>query len=165
MKLMHLDVASDWNWSDGYMPDVRRILLENAALFVGIEAADELHDQQMATDIVITAREVHVAVRLRRAVYTFRDLTIRSERASGASTELAKIRQGYSDYYLYGWTKGNRIQDWMLVNMHRLRTSGLLGQDVRVIQNRDYRTSFIAIPYEALKKYGCIANACIGGKD
>lgn len=157
---MNLDTAWDWTWSDGFLPEVRRILGMNALYLLEVAVASAQQDMKQATDMLVTVSgSIAVAVRLRRPVYNHRDLTIRAIRSSGATTELEKIRFGAGDFYLYGWTQGLRVPEWMLVNLHNLRASGLLNRQWQIIRNKDRRTAFIAIPHTLLKQYGCVVNA------
>lgn len=157
---LRLDVRRDWAWSDGYLPEVRRILLQNAAYLFNVEVASFALDVKQATDMLLTVTgRKHIAVRLRRSTYFQRDLTIRASRSSGVKTELDKIRSGYGDIYLYGWTLDMQIQEWMLVDLHRLRKSGLLETRWPFIGNTDHTTSFIAIPYRTLHERGCVLSA------
>ena len=157
---LRLDVQRDWNWSDGFLPEVRRILMQNAALLFNVRIASSYQDVKQATDMLLTVSgQRTVAVRLRRAQYSYRDLTIRASRVSGTRTELDKIRSGYGDIYLYGWTYGWTIHEWMLVNLHRLRSSNLLNSHWPMQMNRDGATGFISIPYLRLYEYGCIEAA------
>lgn len=157
---LRLDVQRDWNWSDGYLPEVRRILMQNAALLFDVEIASTYQDVKEATDLLLTVGgQKHIAVRLRRAEYGYRDLTIRASRSSGSRTELSKIRAGYGDLYLYGWTTGWAISEWMLVDLALVRDSGLLNLNWRMTMNRDQATGFISIPYTTLHEYGCIKAA------
>jgi hypothetical protein len=160
VEVLHKDVQRDWSWSDGFLPEVRRILALNAAVVFSFSIASFYRDAKQATDMVITASgELAIAVRLRRPNYRYRDLTLRATRSTGIATELEKIRQGYGDYYLYGWTGDSySIQEWMFVDLSTLRTSGLLDVPWRVISNADRRTGFIAIPAKRLLEAGCIVN-------
>lgn len=159
---LRIDVRRDWAWSDGYLPEVRRILLQNAMYLFTVEVASFALDVKQATDMLLTVTgRKNIAVRLRRASYQWRDLTIRASRASGVKTELDKIRSGYGDIYLYGWTLELQIQEWMLVDLNRLRKSGLLTRTWPFIGNTDNQTQFIAIPYRTLKDYGCILAATV----
>jgi hypothetical protein len=156
---MNIDTAWDWTWSDGFLPEVRRILGVNAMHLLEVGIASAQQDMKQATDMLVTVRgEIAIAVRLRRPTYTHRDLTIRAMRSSGVKTELEKIQFGAGDFYLYGWTNAWCIPEWMLVNLHRLRDSGLLNRNWQLIRNKDNRTAFIAIPYTLLKQYGCVVN-------
>jgi len=161
---MQADVIRDWNWADGYMPELRRILILNALSFVSIQIASYEQDVKKATDMLLTVSgNKSIAVRLRRANYAYRDLTLRCHRASGVETELSKIQRGSGDFYLYGWTDHFAIAEWMFVDLDQLRSSGLLNREWKVIQNIDGITSFIAIPFTVLKANHCIVSACIKG--
>lgn len=156
---LRFDVRRDWGWADGYMPEIRRILEENALHLVDIRVASYHQDVKQATDMLVTIGGVkRIAVRLRRAHYHYRDLTIRAARTSGAATELEKIKAGHGDFYLYGWTEGPQIPEWMLVDLNRLRRSGLLG-DRQFIRNGDGQTAFVAISYYELNARGCVVAA------
>lgn len=150
----------DFSWQDGYMPEVQRILQLNAIYLFNVSIASWYQDVKQATDMTITlgGKPKSVGVRLRRSEYGYRDLTIRAVRSSGARTELEKIMSGMGDAYLYGWTHGFQISEWMLIDLNRLRGSGLLeGAPIR--RNRDAQTSFISITYLTLREYGCVLNA------
>lgn len=162
--MLRQDVARDWRWSDRYLAQVDAIISLHAHLMYRVEQADPQADMQQATDMLLTFEGTRsIAVRLRRAYYRFRDMTIRTVRVSGAMTELEKINAGHGDYYLYGWTQGDMIAEWMLVDLHRLRASGLLRQQWRVIHNRDAATGFIAISYKTLRQQGCVVAAQVKG--
>jgi hypothetical protein len=115
--------ASDKLWSDAYMPAVCNIvgpmLLEPAPL---------IRDQTEATDlIVLRARDMTIAVRIRREGYAGRypgQFTVRSKRDSGAETELAKIIKGWGDWFFYGHASGQcGISEWIVIDLHGLRQS------------------------------------------
>lgn len=160
MQQQPIDFTRDWNWQEGYLPEVQRILLQNAVYLFNVSIASWYQDVKQATDMTVTlgGKPKAVGVRLRRADYSYRDLTIRANRVSGAKTELEKILAGMGDAYLYGWTNGSHISEWMLIDLNRLRSSGLL-QYTKPQFNRDRQTSFIAIPYPTLRQYGCVLNA------
>lgn len=154
---MRQDVGEDWSWADGYLPEVQRILTLSALKLLTVEIATTQEDLNKATDLVLrVSGSKAIAVRLRRVDYAYRDLTIRASRTSGATTELSKIRQGHGDYYLYGWTKGLTITEWMLVDLAALRACGLLERPWKLISNKEGLTNFIAIPYSILQDAGCL---------
>jgi hypothetical protein len=160
MSTLRADVARDWSWSDGYLPEIRRILALNAAYFFDLRIASYQQDVKQATDMLVSiSRSKAVAIRLRRASYHQRDLTIRASRISGATTELAKIKAGHGDFYLYGWTQDFAIPEWMLIDLHKLRASRLLNEGWSIITNKDSATGFIAIPYTTLSLCGCVLNS------
>jgi len=118
-------------------------------------------DRRNATDMVVRLSGGDVAVRLRRADCDYRDLTIRSKRDSGYRTELSKIRDGFGDWYLYGWLDGrNHISEWILVDLDELRTKQLW-RGRREIPNGD-GTWFIPIAADELKRCGCLVADKLG---
>lgn len=161
---MRYDVIQDWQWSDGFLPEVRRILFANALHLFDVEIATEEQDLKQATDMVIRIQgEKTIAVRLRRSQYAYRDLTIRAWREGNIETELHKIKAGFGDLYLYGWTQDMKIAEWILVDLTKVRAFRLLdGCSIRY--NRDGRTGFIAIPYWQLKARKCLLAGIINGK-
>lgn len=158
---LRLDVQRDWNWSDGFLPDIQKILIQNAFYVFEVKGASAQQDLKQATDLLLTVSgKKSVAVRIRRDNCRYRDLTIRARRTSGAKTELEKIKEGNGDLYLYGWALGtNSVREWMLVDLHKLRASGLLEHNWSLKKNTDNTTQFIAIPYSPLSECGCILAA------
>ncbi len=151
---MKSEFERDMAWSDVWLPQVADILRSNAMHLVSVTRASDTDDMNHATDMVVQIEGGQVAVRLRRPYYHFRDLTIRSVR-KGHETELAKIQRGFARWYLYGWTNDSCINEWMLVDLDKLRVSGLLdGRETRM--NKDGETGFIAIPFEELR--GCVVS-------
>lgn len=118
-----MSYGKDRPWSDQYLPAVRAIvgpqLLVPAPLERDIEEATDL--------IVLRARDMTIAVRLRRPGYADKfpgEFTIRSKRATGAKTELRKIVDGWADWLFYGHTNlGGIIASWVLIDLHHLRAA------------------------------------------
>jgi hypothetical protein len=161
---MNEDVQRDWDWADGYLPEVQRILKLNAMHLVTIQLANVEQDMKQATDMIVTVTgEKTIAVRVRRPYHDFRDLTLRAYRSSGAETELAKIKQRYANLYLYGWSQAKLLPEWMLVDLDKLRACGLLDRNLPVQMNEDKVTGFVYLSYRLLQHYGCIVSACIIG--
>jgi len=150
---------NDKAWADQFTRQIVEILRHNSAHILKIEVAPMEADSLHATDMIITVTGGNVAVRVRRDT-SYRDFTIRSARASGTKTELQKLREGFGDWYLYAWSQGDRITEWMLLDLHRIRQQGLLNREWPERLNKDGRTSFIAIPISVLA-----LNACIVTKD
>lgn len=156
MKPMNDDVKRDWRWSDGFLPQVRRILGNYALYLVDLQIASHQQDVSQATDMLIIVRgQKSVAVRLRRANYGYRDLTVRAYRSSGAETELSKILAGHGDFYLYGWTSGREIAEYMLIDLQQVRLTNLLSNR-KIIMNHEHQTGFIAVPFTELLGNGCV---------
>lgn len=139
----------DRAWSDRYLGQIVEILRENAGALLSIQVAPESDDRKHATDLVVTVKGGDVAVRVRRGNCKYRDLTLRAMRDSHVPTELQKIKDGYARWYLYGWIKHDELDEWMLIDLDKLRSSGLLEQQ-RIISNYD-GTHFIALSRVALR--------------
>ena len=151
---------NDKQWSDHFIPQVTRILQSNASKIISIEVAPPDADAERATDMTIKVVGGNVAVRVRRDATRFRDLTIRSRRSSGRKTELEKIREGFADWYLYAWTINGTISEWVLVDLGRVRESGLLDKPRKEIPNKDGTTFFVGIPIAELEQNSCIVSGC-----
>jgi hypothetical protein len=120
-----MSYQSDRAWSDRFIPAIKRIvgphLLEPSSLKV---------DTQQAADLVVlTARNLTIAARVRRAHYAERfpfEFTLRAHRTSGARTELQKIIDRWGDWFLYGYATNDtdpEIGRWMIVDLHSFRSS------------------------------------------
>ena len=159
---MREDVAADWARANGHQSEIEAILrqpdlLGRVVSRVSVETANEHEDLHHATDYVFQASGGGtVAARIRFDI-TQRDWTIRSARASGIETELAKLRAGWADWYLYGWVEGGKIVEWMFLDLRLVREKGILQMDWQEITNRDGQSSFIPIPRHRLRDLGVIA--------
>ena len=125
------------------LPQVNRILTEQARYMVRFELAGEVQDTKQATDMVMTiAGGTTIAVRIRRPMPTgkvYRDLTIRAQMASGAETEYHKIKAGWGDWYFYAWTNEptpGLIDEWILVDLHKMRTAKLFDTPRKLWENK-----------------------------
>jgi hypothetical protein len=91
-------------------------------------AAPEL-DRTEATDlIVLHARDMRIAARVRRYGYFERhgyEFTLRAKRNTGAKTELSKIVEGWGDWLFYGHADQAEtiIAHWMIVDLHAFRAA------------------------------------------
>lgn len=106
-------------WSDHYIPEIKSIVGSHLLVDSPLEV-----DRQQATDlIVINAKNLAIACRVRRPGYTDKypyEFTIRSRTASGATTELQKITNGWGDWMFYGHAApepGIKINHWFLINL------------------------------------------------
>jgi len=152
------DYYTDRSFSDKYISqafDILRSLPAN--LFVDFEEASFKADTKEATDVIAIANgRYRIPMRFRRSHKAYRDLTIRSSRPTGIRTELQKIKGGFGDYYFYGWTEGDTVIEWMLVDLDKLRASGLLEKSRKEIRSPD-GTYFIAINRNELEEHACIS--------
>jgi hypothetical protein len=115
--------AENREWSDQYLPSVRGLVGPLLLVPAPVE-----RDVNEATDlIVLRARDMTIAVRLRRPGYAGRypgQFTIRAKLPSGAKTELAKIVEGWGDWLFYGHADGHiGISEWVLIDLHYLRAA------------------------------------------
>jgi len=152
-------------WADKFIPEITKILTQNAGAFLDVAIANDQDDMEKATDLVVTVTSGQVAVRIRRDGYKkkYRDWTIRSYRNSGSKTELEKLRDGFGRWYLYLWTNNLMIVDWILIDLNRARESGLLFKKRHHIQNKNKNggpdgTYFVAISIPEIKNHGCLVN-------
>jgi len=109
------DWQTDKAASDRLLPEIKAIL---GVHLIGAAPVEE--DQQRNTDLIVLRMEpVRIACRVRRFEYMsqYRDeFTIRSDRPSGAKTELAKVVEGWGNYLFYGFASadGQSVAAWLL---------------------------------------------------
>lgn len=151
--------AHDRAWADSYESQAIAILRTLIAHLAVIEVASDEIDKKQATDFQIRLTGGTVAVRLRRSdpKWALRDMTIRSRRANGIKTELAKIKEGYAYRYLYGRVNDEGIiSEWILVDLDKVRSTGLLDKPREEKSNKDGKTYFITITIKELEDVGCL---------
>ncbi|MDO8588387.1 MAG: hypothetical protein Q7T82_15270 [Armatimonadota bacterium] len=108
--------------SDRLIPELKRICGEYL-----IGEAPEEDDAERNTDlIVLKLAAVRIACRIRTHEYMEAyggEFTIRSSRPTGTKTELAKIIEGWGDYFLYGFSDaaGRILAAWMLGDLKVFR--------------------------------------------
>jgi len=141
------------------MPEVKMILQRHAGTIIRFEAASSEQDTQQATDLVVYVKTGAIGVRVRQFKSTgkkYRDWTIRCKSCSGYATEIDKLRAGWGDFYFYGWdNKNGHIDEYMLLDLAKVRDAGLLYVERKVIPNGD-GTSFISIDALELYEKGCL---------
>lgn len=158
------DYKQDREWADTYEDQVLRILTQLMPHLVMLYVASDEKDKKEATDFEVKMKGGSIAVRLRdMKECRWRDLTIRSRRigkvqtGKDVKTELAKIKEGYGFRYFYGWVDENGIiAEWILVDLDKVRSSGLLDKQRQEIPNTDRTTWFIAIKIWELRNAGCL---------
>lgn len=144
--------------SDRYLDSFKDILERNSMHFLSMEVSDEYKDTQESTDMIIKIEGGDVALRVREPSCAFRDLTIRSRSKWGNTTEIDKLKQGFGDWYLYGWGDGiSNVNEYILVDLHKVRQFNLLDVKRNEIPNGD-GTKFISIPIGELQMAGCIVS-------
>lgn len=118
--------SSDRQWGDRFIPHAKSIL----GPFLLEESSLE-QDTKQATDLVVLHTLTRgIGVRIRKSSYyaDFRnEFTIRSERDSGAETEMSKIIKGWGDWLLYGFCNKSedQIEYWRIVNLSTFRAAAV----------------------------------------
>lgn len=144
----------NWDWQLAFMADIKAILKSQAMNIVDIQVSTPEEDLKHSTDLKIKITAGDVAVRIRRDI-PWRELTIRAC-SGGNMTEIHKLRAGYGDWYLYLWTGSDRIIDWILVNINKMRSAGLLSEQRPVKMNKDGYSGFVSYTIPELERHGCL---------
>ena len=118
-------VLKDYEWQKRFRPHYEELAL----LVVRVEVASWIDDAKFNTDLQIGILEnrKRIMCRARRHKYQDRyrnDITIRSHRPSGTTTELEKIRGGFGDFFIYGiqaTTDAYHLHPWSLTNVWLIR--------------------------------------------
>lgn len=115
--------VSDKSWSDRFIGPIKTIV---GPFLLGESTLDE--DRNKATDlIVLRGRDTMIAARIRRPGFSVKypnQFTIRSQRDSGATTELEKIVNGFGDWMFYGHAVDNcsdLIAPWWIIDLNAFR--------------------------------------------
>ncbi len=155
------DFQNNWDFQSRFYKDVMDILQHNAMHFIKIKEADREADMKRATDMIIEVKGGDIAVRIRRPSIkrrTFNDITIRAYK-NGFKTEIHKIREGFAKWYLYCWTtKENMIDDYLLIDLDKVRESTLLNDD-KITMNNDGMSGFLSISIIDLYKNNCLVSS------
>ncbi len=145
---------ANWNWQSSFIEDVKTILKSQAMHIIDIQVATPEEDMKQATDLKIKITAGDVAVRIRRNI-PWRELTIRAK-SGNSKTEIHKLREGYGDWYLYLWTEENKIKEWILVDINKMRKEGLLQEQRPIQMNKDGYTGFVKYTIDELEHSDCI---------
>lgn len=145
---------NNFDWQLQYMEQIEAIIKSQAMHIIKVEIASPEDDMQHATDLDIKIVGGRVAVRIRRDTL-YRDLTIRAVN-NGSRTEIHKLRDGYADWYLYAWTIGDKIAEWVLVDISIMRLNNCFTKKRSITMNRDGRTGFVTYSIKELQKYNAI---------
>lgn len=146
----------DKRWSDQFIPEIKSIL---GVHLIGEPPVEE--DQERNTDLMVLKMEaVRVGCRIRKPNYIERfgnEFTIRAGRPSGVKVELAKIIEGWGDYFFYGFGGEKGLLKWTLANLNvfRLWYNKQLYQGARPgikQNNHDNSSYFIAFKWAELPR-------------
>ena len=116
------DWKADKRWSDRFLPEIKAIL---GTHLIGEPPVEE--DAERNTDLMVLKMEaVRIGCRIRRHKYLVafgNEFTIRAGRPSGAKTELAKIVEGWGDYFFYGFSNAehHELAAWFLGDLRVFR--------------------------------------------
>jgi hypothetical protein len=146
---------SNWSFSEKYIASIRDILQKNACYIVRVVVATPEEDMKQSTDLKVVVRAGDVAVRVRRKHKTFRDVTIRAYK-NGNKTEIHKLREGYGDWYLYAWESETGIEEWVLLDINKMREAGLFDEKRPIIMNKDGQSGFVAYSIDEIRKAGAL---------
>jgi len=165
---MRRDVQHDFDWADGFGAQIAGILKANVGALIDVRAASPKQDLRQATDLVVSVPEGEVAVRLRRGNIIYRHLTLRYQRRQSRSHiwetgyEVSKILAGFARWYLYAWTRGTAIVEWVIVDLDVVRSSGLIEDAIeegRLRENKDGKTTFTWLTLGELHAIGAVVAA------
>ena len=150
---------TNWNNQINYYDDYIKIIKQNLPTLVVIEIATDYEDKYECTDLTIKINGGNIALRVREIKEGLRydDVTIRSQSENKGKTEIHKLKEGYGDWYLYVWTLDNKIDSWVIYDLHKVRQFKILEMNLTEKPNTDGKTKFKIIPLAVLKYYNCIA--------
>lgn len=116
--------SKDREWSDLFIPQIKRIV---GPLLLDV-TPNEIDVSQAADLWVLTARDMRIAARVRRPGFAKQylyEFTIRAERDNVTKTELAKIVDGWGDWFFYGHADEDEkyIEYWWLIDLHAFRAA------------------------------------------
>lgn len=107
------------NWSQQFIPELARIVGPHL-----LQPTNYDIDAKEATDlIVLNARDLRIACRVRKAGYAERypyDFTIRATAPGGFKTEFQKIVEGYGDWMIYAHQsteQPDRIGQYFIIDL------------------------------------------------
>lgn len=117
-----MSYVEDRNWSDQFIPAIRNIV---GPLLV-VPSSFEVDTKQAADLIVLKAKDMAIAARVRRIGYSDKypfEFTVRSKRDSGSKTEMSKLLEGWGDWMFYGHADNNpgALSRWMVIDLHKWR--------------------------------------------
>lgn len=135
--------------NDIHFPQIKRILNRNSHHLMAFIEATKQQDCEQGFDAIFTAQDVKIAIRIRKYEYLrYSDFTVRACTTLGNKTEIDKIREGFGDYYFYGWEtpSGRKLQQYMIIDLSKVRAAGVLdGDGKRKIRMNNDGSGFVFI--------------------
>ncbi len=126
--------------NDKYFNTIRRILNSKSYVFTKFVEATPKQDMEEGFDSIFSFPDVKIPIRIRDYKYlNYRDITIRSRSYYGMRTEIDKLREGFGDYYFYGWEtkESNGIYCYAIFSIKNFVESGLIDEPDSQRQNYD----------------------------
>lgn len=158
---------SDKRWSDRFMRKIKSLIGQ-----VLLSEAPDREDKSHNTDLVVfKMNSVRIGCRIRRHEYKkyYGQFTIRAGRPSGAKTELAKIIEGWGDFFFYGFASvdGETVSDWWLCDLNVFRLWFMrqiykcqpLKMPGEIRNNQDNSSSFVAFNMQELPAEFVVASS------
>ena len=121
-RQMENQYTTNRQWSDKFLPEMKSIL---GRLFIGEAPKEE--DAWHNTDLIVLKLEpLRFACRVRRYKYygAFKnEFTFRAAIPNNGKTELAKIIEGYGDYFFYGFASEDEshLHSWIIGDLKVFR--------------------------------------------
>lgn len=162
MNLTDSNYRIDRVWADQYFLAIESVVRKIANRIITFTIAPEQDDTKEATDYLITVDKGTIACRIRRPNCKYllthdKDFTLRAWRSKDMKTELAKIKEGFGQWYIYAWAKDrDSFEDWLLLDLNALRESPLLKSNRALIYNTDGTTAFVAFSLNELYLWNVI---------
>lgn len=154
-------VKCNWQWAQQHEPAALTFVRDHVWRTCCRESTIK-EDTSHATDYVIKAPgDLSVGMRIRRISNTKmrRHFTLRKQVRSGATTELEKVENGYMDIYCYCWVNdiiGGILDEYIIVDMHEFRRSGLLAHPDGTRWTNDKSAQFAWWELRTLVNAGCV---------
>jgi len=162
---LNKQTRADWRWADKFFKSISRILKENFGKNITVTVAPPELDLEQATDYLLNMDNKNIACRMRKIKYfnnpRFRDFTIRSWRPTNAKTEWAKIKEGFGDYYFYGWGTAPKVQKYMIIDLHKFRASGLIENQEKLDKEKHEKTNPQENKFKIFKPFWLNYTGCI----
>jgi hypothetical protein len=172
MSRLDGDFETDFEWQAQFLQHQREIAVK--ALRVDVAPIED--DLKRNTDLVLKSavpmhagHPLRISARVRRCAYRRHsgNFTIRDRRPSGAQTEMAKVRLGDGDMFIYGFDSGDgplpcldcdtthhRMYPWFIGNLHLLRDYDMQGGYRELRRNKGPYGSQLAVFYHADMPFG-----------
>ena len=148
-------------WSDVFLPEIKRILSERFSVtgqIISEAPIDE--DMERNTDIVVLHWDaVRIGCRVREFKYLSgygNEFTIRCKVKSGGKTEFDKIREGWGNYFFYGFADATntKLAKWILGDLNALRRHIEQQKDpLKASKDNGDGSAFIPYKYDTIEGF------------